>query len=67
MEREEFIKFRKAVIENILYTDIKEHFPLLNSFNELLKSGKVLGREDAPILSYMIVHSSDFAGSVKEF
>jgi hypothetical protein len=44
MERDEFIAFRKSVIENILFTDIKEHFPMLNNFNEVLKSGKILGR-----------------------
>lgn len=38
---------------------------MLNNFNDLLKSGKILGKEDAPLLSAMIVHASDFAGSVK--
>lgn len=59
--------FRKLVIENILWTDIKEHFTLLSKFNELLNRGKEVGREDACVLSYFIVHSSDFAGSIKEF
>jgi cAMP-specific phosphodiesterase 4 len=33
LSTEEFKKFRKFVISNILFTDIKEHFPLLKKFN----------------------------------
>ena len=29
--------FRKSVINNILFTDIKEHFPLLKKFNAIIK------------------------------
>lgn len=67
LNREEFMAFRKLVIENILFTDIKEHFPLLNKFNERINNGKALDREDTPLLCSIIVHSGDFAGSIKEF
>ena len=59
MNKEDFSKFRQAVIENILFTDIKEHFSLLKKFNDLVDSEKVLGRDDCSIVSNMIVHSSD--------
>lgn len=61
------MSFRKGVIENILFTDIKEHFPLLNRFNDHVKSGKKFTQEEVPLISAMIVHSADFAGSVKSF
>lgn len=67
VEREDFIKFRQAIIENILFTDIKEHFPLLKRFSDLVASGKTIGRDDASLISNIIVHSSDFAGSIKVF
>jgi hypothetical protein len=62
----EMKEFRKGVISNILYTDIKEHFPLLKKFQSL-------SQEDPPneeymtLLSAMIVHTSDFGGSAKQF
>ena len=36
LDRDKMIKFRKLVISNILFTDIKEHFPLLKKFNEII-------------------------------
>ena len=40
LKLQEFSQFRKDVIHNILYTDIQEHFPLLEKFNNL--SGNLL-------------------------
>jgi hypothetical protein len=57
--------FRKSVITNILYTDIKEHFPLLKKFNGLLKDEIPKNDEYVSLLSAMIVHTSDFGGSAK--
>lgn len=57
--------FRKSVISNILYTDIKEHFPLLKKFNGLLKGEIPKSDEYVTLLSAMIVHTSDFGGSAK--
>lgn len=59
--------FRKAVISNILYTDIKEHFPLLKKFQAVLKGELPKNEEYVSLLSAMIVHTSDFGGSAKEF
>ena len=67
MSRGDFCKFRQAVIENILFTDIKEHFPILHRFNEILNKEKTLGRDHCNLISNIIVHSSDFAGSIKPF
>ena len=38
LSREELKEFRQSVIRNILFTDIKEHFPLLEKFKQLAKS-----------------------------
>ena len=35
MPNEDFIKFKKYVINNIISTDIKEHFVKLKKFEEL--------------------------------
>lgn len=59
--------FRKSVINNILFTDIKEHFPLLKEFNTLIKDQIPKTEEYINILTSMIVHTADFGGSVKEF
>ena len=34
MNQKDFLAFRKLVISNILFTDIKEHFPLLKKFQK---------------------------------
>lgn len=52
------------MISSILYTDVKEHFNLLKHFESKKKS---IRYNDITILAGMIVHSSDFAGSVKSF
>ena len=59
-------QFRKLVISNILFTDIKEHFPLLKKFN-MIKADYFSEEPNKEVLCNMIVHSSDFAGSIKEF
>lgn len=55
------------MISNILYTDIKEHFPLIKKFKavEYKPKEKPLSLEDLRILTGMIVHTSDFGGSAK--
>ena len=60
-------EFRQSVIRNILYTDIKEHFPLLQKFDKLIKDEQPKNDEYINILSNMIVHTADFGGSAKEF
>ena len=67
MDHEDFRHFRREVVDNILFTDIKEHFPLLKRFNELVNSGKILGNDDSGVVSNVIVHASDFGGSIKSF
>lgn len=32
MEKDDYVRFRKIVINNILATDMKEHFTLLHNF-----------------------------------
>ena len=59
-------KFRKLVVSNILFTDIKEHFPLLKKFNETIPEYSK-SEENHEVFANMIVHSSDFAGSIKNF
>ncbi len=60
-------EFRKLVISSILYTDIKEHFPLLKKFNALIKDEMPRNDEYITILAGMILHAADFGGSAKEF
>ena len=68
MRAAEFKQFRKDVIDNILYTDIREHFPLLKKFSDKIKeTDNQLDRKDYSLLAAMIVHSSDFAGNTKTF
>jgi cAMP-specific phosphodiesterase 4 len=59
--------FRKSVINNILFTDIKEHFPLLKKFNALIKDEVPKNEEYINTLTAMIVHTADFGGSAKDF
>ena len=67
LSREEMKEFRQAVIRNILYTDIKEHFPLIQKFDKLIKEEHPKNDEYINVLSNMIVHTADFGGSAKEF
>jgi hypothetical protein len=62
---EELVEFRKNIISNILFTDIKEHFPLLKKFKMCKFEETPCSEEDLNILSGMIVHTSDFGGSAK--
>lgn len=57
------------MISNILYTDIKEHFPLIKKFKAIdyNPEEKPLSAEDVRTLTGMIIHTSDFGGSAKEF
>ena len=60
-------EFRQQVIKNILFTEIKEHFPLLQKFNKLTKDEIPSNDEYLQVLSSMIVHTADFGGSAKQF
>lgn len=55
------------MVSNILYTDIKEHFPLIKKFKTLENKPeeKPLSPEDLRTLTGMIIHTSDFGGSAK--
>ena len=55
------------MISNILYTDIKEHFPLIKKFKAIdyKTEEKPLSGEDLRTLTGMIIHTSDFGGSAK--
>lgn len=53
-----------------MYTDIKEHFPLIKKFKAVEfrpQEGKVINCDDLKVLTGMIIHTSDFGGSAKEF
>lgn len=70
---EDYNEIRKDIISNILYTDIKEHFPLIKKFKSIeakFEGNKLTGElspEETRTLTGMIVHTSDFGGSAKEF
>ena len=46
---------------------MKEHFNVLKKFDEKKNQFKKGDFEDEKIISGMLIHSSDFAGSIKEF
>lgn len=61
--------FRKLAIANVLATDIKEHFPIVTSFENKIKSPKGFENNPADIelLSTFLMHTSDFSGASKYF
>ena len=54
----DFRTFRKLFIQNILYTDIAEHFNLLKNFEAIT----TINENEIKLLTGMIIHTSDFAG-----
>ncbi|CAD8201785.1 unnamed protein product [Paramecium pentaurelia] len=68
LKGEEFRKFRRIFISNILYTDITEHFNLIKNFEtKILEQNFGSQDEDIKLLSGMIIHTSDFTGGAKQF
>jgi len=68
----EFKLFRKVVINNVMYTDNKEHFGNLKSFELRFKPPEdfkqvTLGEEEVLILSGIILHTADFHGCAQKF
>ncbi|CAD8145563.1 unnamed protein product [Paramecium pentaurelia] len=66
--------FRQTLIENILFTDIKQHFGLIKDFEQRVKESKenqdkMFGKMDGDVKLFtgMIVHTSDFSGAAKVF
>lgn len=45
LTKEQYVLFRRVLVDNILYTDIKVHFSLLKDFESRIKeeSGKIFG------------------------
>ncbi|CAK69783.1 unnamed protein product (macronuclear) [Paramecium tetraurelia] len=74
LNAEDLAIFRQTLIENILFTDIKQHFGLIKDFEQRVKEGKenqerVFGQVDGDVKLFtgMIVHTSDFSGAAKVF
>lgn len=69
MKKENFNQIRKEFISNILATDIKEHFPLLNNFEAKLKSPKGFEKTpaDVELTTNILIHASDFSGASMTF
>ncbi|CAD8060747.1 unnamed protein product [Paramecium primaurelia] len=66
--------FRQTLVENILFTDIKQHFGLIKDFEQRVKESKdnqdrMFGQMDGDVKLFtgMIVHTSDFSGAAKVF
>lgn len=60
----DFRSFRKLFIQNILCTDIAEHFNLLKNFESM---SNPLSEPDIKIVTGMIIHTADFAGGAHSF
>jgi cAMP-specific phosphodiesterase 4 len=79
LKSDEFTKFRRVLIDNILFTDIKVHFNLLKDFESRMKEvdekkfgnnyNVIVGQgdDDVKLLTGMIVHTADFNGGAKVF
>ena len=74
LSTDDFNTFKKVLIQNILYTDIKEHFNLLKDFENRVKESKEvkekafgLTDDDLKLFTGMIVHTADFNGGAKVF
>lgn len=67
MDIETFYVFKKNVIHNILNTDMKQHFCLLEKFRQWTHLPKDHAIQQVEVLTAMIVHTSDFGGAVKTF
>lgn len=71
IDKEHQLKFRRILIDNILYTDIKVHFALLKDFESRIKEDNTKqfgeGDDDLKLLTGMIVHTADFNGGAKQF
>ncbi|CAD8159906.1 unnamed protein product [Paramecium pentaurelia] len=66
--------FRQTLVENILFTDIKQHFGLIKDFEQRVKESKdnqdrMFGQMDGDVKLFtgMIIHTSDFSGAAKVF
>ncbi|KAM3132153.1 hypothetical protein pb186bvf_015748 [Paramecium bursaria] len=62
LNQEQFRNFRKGLIQNILNTDMSEHFRLLKDFENRPQEFN-----DTKLLSGYIMHISDFGGTVKKY
>lgn len=66
VDEDHFRKFRKMFIQNILSTDLTEHFKMVKQFESQIKES-FKTEEDQKLLSGFIIHTADFAGGVKPF
>ncbi|CAK91630.1 unnamed protein product (macronuclear) [Paramecium tetraurelia] len=71
LSKEQTQQFRRVLIDNILYTDIKVHFTLLKDFESRIKDEVTkpfgTGDDDLKLLTGMIIHTADFNGGAKVF
>ena len=67
MDRKILSAFKNNVIHNILNTDMKEHFYLLEEFKKWRNLDKEKAVDSISTLTAVIVHTSDFGGATKEF
>ncbi|CAD8156083.1 unnamed protein product [Paramecium octaurelia] len=71
LTKEQHQQFRRILIDNILYTDIKVHFTLLKDFESRIKDDVTkpfgTGDDDLKLLTGMIIHTADFNGGAKVF
>ena len=67
MDRKISLAFKKNVIHNILNTDMKVHFSLLEEFQKWKNLDKEQAVDSISTLTAVIVHTSDFGGATKDF
>jgi cAMP-specific phosphodiesterase 4 len=69
LKKEQLTQIRKEFVANILATDIKEHFPMVNNFEAKMKSPKGFEKipADVELTTTFLIHTSDFAGACMTF
>eukprot|EP01015_Nassula_variabilis_P009190 TRINITY_DN17270_c0_g1_i1.p1 TRINITY_DN17270_c0_g1~~TRINITY_DN17270_c0_g1_i1.p1 ORF type:complete len:236 (+),score=36.58 TRINITY_DN17270_c0_g1_i1:70-777(+) len=73
LDDEQFIQIRKLIIQNILATDMRQHFDLVKQFEHLVKiysqNKSHLGdtEENKGVLSSFLIHTADLTGPAKQW
>lgn len=69
LKKEQFTQIRKEFVANILATDIKEHFVIVNNVEAKIKSPKGFEKipADVELTTSFLIHTSDFAGACMPF
>ena len=67
LDRSTLSSIKKNIIHNILSTDTKLHFKVLETFKEWRDLQKNKAMEEISALTGMIVHTSDLGGTAKDY